>query len=387
MPACRGNHVPSAAPNLASPQTAGDSCAPSVSMAPMALVLIALCAGIVIDRHLDPFETSTWITLALASITVACLGLRRALLSSVALLAAILAIGGGWHHYRWNELAADDLSWGASETPRPAWARGVIIELLGTRTFEGYGHGDPQRVVTRLVVEITGISDGSLWQGASGRALVIVAGDRNRNDLFAGQPVELAGQMARVAGPLNPGEFDYRAYLRSQGIRLRIVVDNAAGISLDPHGSEWRWTRRLGDLRASCRARLVDQLDPRTAPLASALILGQREDIDPEVNDAFARTGTTHLLAISGLQIQVLAFSLGLVFRAIGLPRRLAHGGVATGHDRLRDTRRSCSLGGPFGRHDVDLLRGRNRQPSHPAGQHAGPGRSVHPGVEPILSF
>ena len=214
-----------------------------------------------------------------------------------------------------------------------------------------------------------------------------MAGDRNRNDLFAGQPVELAGQMARVAGPLNPGEFDYRAYLRSQGIRLRIVVDNAAGISLDPRGSEWRWTRWLGDLRATCRARLVDQLDPRTAPLASALILGQREDIDPEVNDAFARMGTTHLLAISGLQIQVLAFSLGLVFRAIGLPRRLAHGDVATGHDRLRDTRRSCSLGGSLGHHDVDLLRGRDRRPSHPAGQHAGPGRSVHPGVEPILSF
>jgi competence protein ComEC len=293
----------------------------------MALVLIALSAGIVIDRYLDPFETGTWITLVLASITVACLGLRLALLSSVALLTAILAIGGGWHHYRWNDLALDDLSWGASETPRPAWARGVIIELLGSRTSVGYGPGDPERVVTRLVVEITGISDGSLWQGASGRALVIVAGERN--DLYAGQPVELAGQMARVAAPLNPGEFDHRAYLRARGVRLRIVVDNPAGITLDRDGSEWRWTRWLGNLRATCRARLVDQLDPRTAPLASALILGQREDIDPEVNDAFARTGTTHLLAISGLQIQVLAFSLGLVFRAIGLPRRLAYGGLA----------------------------------------------------------
>lgn len=319
--------MPNAAPNLASSQTAGDPYAPRVSMAPMALVLIALSAGIVIDRHLDPFETSTWITLVLASITVACLGLRRDLLSSVALLTAVLAIGGGWHHYRWNELAADDLSWGASETPRPAWARGVIIELLGIRTSEGYIHGDPVRVVTRLVVEITGISDGSLWQGASGRALLIVVGERN--DLYAGQPVELAGQIARVAGPLNPGEFDHRAYLRARGIRLRIVVDNPAGITLDPHGSEWPWTRRLGTLRAKCRARLVDRLEPRTAPLASALILGQREDIDPEINDAFARTGTTHLLAISGLQIQVLAYSLGLVLRLMGFPRRLAYGNVA----------------------------------------------------------
>ena len=35
------------------------------------------------------------------------------------------------------------------------------------------------------------------------------------------------------------------------------------------------------------------------------------------------------MLAISGLQIQVLAFFLGLVFRAVGMPRRLAYGGVA----------------------------------------------------------
>ncbi len=293
----------------------------------MALVLIALSAGIVIDRHLDPFETGPWINLAIASITVACLGLRHSLLSGTTVFTAILAIGGGWHHYRWNEMAFDDLSWGVSETPRPAWARAVIIDLLGTRTSAGYGHGDPERVATRLVAEVTEISAGSLWQGASGRALVIVEGERN--DLYAGQPVELAGQIARVAGPLNPGEFDHRAYLRAQGIRLQFVVDNSAGITLDRDGREWRLTRRLGHLREVCRARLVNGLDARTAPLASALILGQREDIDPEVNDAFARTGTTHLLAISGLQIQVLAFALGLLLRVIGFPRRLAYGNVA----------------------------------------------------------
>ncbi len=291
---------------------------PRVSMAPMALVLTALAAGIMIDRRLDPCDTSTWITLVLLSITVACVGLRRHWLSTAALFTAILATGGGWHHYRWNELATDDLSCGAGAIPRPAWARGVIGEHLGTRTSEGYGPGDPERVVTRLVLDITGIFDGILWQGASGRALVIAAGDRR--DLHAGQPVELAGQITGIAGPLNPGEFDHRAYLRARGIRLRVVVDTLTGINLDPHGSEWPCTRWLGKLRALCRDRLVDHLDSRTAPLASALILGQREDIDPEVNDAFARTGTTHLLAISGLQIQVLAFSLALVLRAMVYP-------------------------------------------------------------------
>ena len=67
------------------------------------------------------------------------------------------------------------------------------------------------------------------------------------------------------------------------------------------------WARLLGRVRAWSHDRLVARLDPRVAPLAAALLLGRREGVDPDVNDAFARTGTTHLLAISGLHLQVLA--------------------------------------------------------------------------------
>ena len=76
-------------------------------------------------------------------------------------------------------------------------------------------------------MDVTEVSDGSRWRAASGRVIVIVAGDRT--DLHAGQPVEAAGQLARVAGPLNPGEFDYRSFLRAQGIRLRLSIDEPGG--------------------------------------------------------------------------------------------------------------------------------------------------------------
>ncbi len=89
------------------------------------------------------------------------------------------------------------------------------------------------------------------------------------------------------------------------------------------------WSRALGQLREWSRSRLVERLDQETAPLAAALLLGQRDEIDPEVNDAFARTGTTHLLAVSGLQLQALAFALLTVFLILGLPRRPAYLAVA----------------------------------------------------------
>jgi competence protein ComEC len=57
----------------------------------------------------------------------------------------------------------------------------------------------------------------------------------------------------------------------------------------------------------------------RWAPLAQALVLGQRETIDPEVSRRIARAGLAHLLAISGLHVGLLAgtiFALARIARA-----------------------------------------------------------------------
>src|SRR5439155_23376307 len=147
----------------------------------------------------------------------------------------------------------------------------------------------------------------------------------------AGEAVEAIGQLAQISGPLNPGEFDYRGFLRGQGIDLRLTVDDPSGLERDPTAIGGAFAKGLGKLRSWSRAQLVDRLDPETAPLAAALLLGQREGVEPEVNDAFARTGTTHLLAVSGLQLQVLAAALLLAFRALGLRRRPAYLAVALG--------------------------------------------------------
>jgi competence protein ComEC len=156
---------------------------------------------------------------------------------------------------------------------------------------------------------------------------MIVDGDRR--DIRSGEGIEAIGQLARIAGPLNPGEFDYRQFLRGQGIDLRLTVDDPDGLRLAPEGAGSTAGRILGRLRAWTRERLVGGMDPKLEPLAATLLLGVREGIDPEVNDAFARTGTTHLLAISGLHMQVLAVALMIAARAVGLPRRPAFLAVA----------------------------------------------------------
>ena len=282
-----------------------------------------IAIGIVADRWFLSWEATTFVKLALALGAIALLANRHARLCNLTLLAAYCVLGAGWHHYRWSDLNADDLARTVTDTPRPAWIRGVVSEASGLRHKRpGYGFdtGEPGKVTTRFVLDITSVCDGQNWHRASGRAIVVVEG--NRSSIRAGEAVQAAGQISTLAPPLNPGEFDYRGFLQAHGIRLRIGVDDPESFWPDPGRPSRVITLWLDRHRHRIRTWLFEQLDPPTAPLAAALLLGWREEIDPDINDAFARTGTTHLLAVSGLQLQALAVTLLLFFRVMGVPRR-----------------------------------------------------------------
>lgn len=300
--------------------------APVWPVAPLAPALGALALGVVVDRFAWPFETTTWSAALLALTVVSALSIRRAWVSTLCLLGAIVAAGGGYHHHRWFDLAPDDLARGIDETPRPAWLRGIVEEIIGERLREGRSMADEPRVETRFRLRTTGVSNGRTFQHAAGRVDVTVLGALP--DLTPGDPVQVAGRLSKVAAPLNPGEFDYRAHLRARGVRLKMTVDEPAGVMADdarpPWGAGW-----LGKLRRWSRARLVEGLDDRIAPLAAALVLGQRDELDPELGDAFIRTGTTHLLAVSGLHLQAVALAIGGALLLIGVPRRPRYGLVA----------------------------------------------------------
>jgi competence protein ComEC len=290
-----------------------------VRCAPLAPLAFAVSGGIVVDRYVEPFSTFGWALFALGAAVLAVLTWRFRWVCSAMIVLAFGALGAGWHQARWSDLAPDDLAladWGSSGR-RPCWVRGVTVEVPTFRKGDG-SPGD--RGFTRTALALTAVHDGGVWRAASGKIQTTIVGDRS--DLEVGRAVEAAGSISGVDGPLNPGEFDFRPFLRSQGIRLKLSVDEPSSVWPDSTGQDWPWPRRLGAIRDWSHKRLTLTVDPSVAPLASALLLGRRESVDPDVNDAFARTGTTHLLAISGLQLQVLAVFVGSFLRGLGLGRK-----------------------------------------------------------------
>ena len=278
----------------------------SLPRVPLAPIALAVAAGIGIDRGTGSVATWIWglTGLALAALVLS-LG-RWGRLQRYVLVAAFVAVGASWHHWWWSDAAPDALECNEDSLPQPAWLRGVVWDVPEFHPPERAGEDG----FTQATLALTGISDGQHWSRASGRVRATISGDRR--DLQAGMPVTVAGELSAIPGPTNPGEVDYRDVLRAEGIRHKLSVGEAESIEPVPDGRRWwgRWL--LGRVRTWSHDRLVSHLDSSVAPLAAALLLGRREAVAPDVNDAFARTGTTHLLAISGLQFQVLAGAIGI---------------------------------------------------------------------------
>jgi competence protein ComEC len=58
--------------------------------------------------------------------------------------------------------------------------------------------------------------------------------------------------------------------------------------------------------------------------MLKGIMLGDKESLSSEVQDYFLRTGTAHILVVSGLHVGLILFILLIFFRIIGLPPRLA---------------------------------------------------------------
>ncbi len=118
-----------------------------------------------------------------------------------------------------------------------------------------------------------------------------------------GQWMRLRLKLSQPRRYANSGQSDPWHLLAADGIRYRASVQHHRLVRLaSPDTSVWMAS--LDAIRQQARRWLQAHTRQReTRALFLALLLGDRSEITPQLREDFARTGTSHLLAISGLHL------------------------------------------------------------------------------------
>ena len=128
----------------------------------------------------------------------------------------------------------------------------------------------------------------------------------NQYDYAEGDLVAFKPSLERIRNMGNPWEFDYAQYMLRQSAAYTQHVAEAAemvviGKSKSPYYA-------LQHIRRAARAMIFDsQLSSESKPLLAALLLGYGSDITPEMRQTMSAAGLSHVVALSGLHVGMVA--------------------------------------------------------------------------------
>lgn len=170
--------------------------------------------------------------------------------------------------------------------------------------------------------------DGDTWEPLRGKASVYLAVRQDSmvvpaetgpdpDDLRPGRFILAQGKLSTFDTPLNPHQFDYAAFQRGKGILYQLYLDP------DLWSPSSHQTSRGFRIRSIIiRRSLIEKIESRISgsgprSVLNALLLGYRSEMDTDLRQNFARSGTLHILAVSGLHVGIIYLLPALLLRRL----------------------------------------------------------------------
>ncbi|MGH2665756.1 ComEC/Rec2 family competence protein [Flavobacterium sp.] len=136
----------------------------------------------------------------------------------------------------------------------------------------------------------------------SGKILLNLKKEPLLKEFIPGTQLEIKEQLVLNFKPNNPDQFDYGNYLESKGIYAQIFAETSQlKINTEIKKNIWHYT-------SAFRNTIITNLTKsgfkkEELAVVVALILGQQQDISPEVLRDYQYAGAVHILSVSGLHV------------------------------------------------------------------------------------
>ena len=275
------------------------------------------------------------------------------------LLILIFLTGILYHHYRFNSSTGNNISNIISTEKIPIRLRGVVVSqptdkfvpglplssgvkhrkkmsnfLLRVEAVECTSRDETARHTTTRTAYLEDFGRKTKlreWRNISGVIKVNVYPTMQEektlpdkwpylsDELNYGDKVELTCKISTPSTSRNPGQFDYKNYLKKQKPRIEAIASvlSAKNIKVLSEGNGNCFFTFVYNLKKQLSAVIERHVKERSIPLVNSILLGDREKVPVNLMDGFLQTGTIHFLAISGLHVGILVISLHYSLRRL----------------------------------------------------------------------
>ncbi|GAB4256849.1 MAG: ComEC/Rec2 family competence protein [Vicingaceae bacterium] len=168
--------------------------------------------------------------------------------------------------------------------------------------------------IVKANVQLKAIKINNDWQATEDQLVLFLEKDNRSEILEVGDIITLTPQLEAINDSKNPHSFDYKKYMAYHHIHFQSFIKT----------NNWRLIKASANnswygFALSIRKKLIEilkekGLKEKELAIASALILGYKDDLDANIKTAYSNTGAMHVLAVSGLHVGIIFLMLNYMF-------------------------------------------------------------------------
>ncbi len=176
----------------------------------------------------------------------------------------------------------------------------------GKKTVEGIVIESPLSYPAKniLIVSCVRLIKNGVYIPVTGNMRLVIPADLN---FSYGDFIRFHSVLKKIQSFQNPGGFDYERYLNRQGIYATGLIANTSGIILLRQNAASSIKLQLELFRMYLKGIIYRNSPSPQREIIEAMTIGNQTGIPVDIVDNFNKTGTSHILSISGLHIGMVA--------------------------------------------------------------------------------